>query len=354
MSKVSIKTIENLQNESSAIGALNSNFVAIQTVIDTLLSRNGSSPNQMISLLDMNSQRIINLPAPVNNNEPARHGDLQQYVDEASGFADDAAASAADAGVKQVDVTAKWHDILKRYIGAYASDPTVDDTGVAVVPGAMYYNTTVDEWRFFVEDHIVVGTSGVVVGSSRVIVRYWQAYPQVTLRSLNDVSTDVIADGDFLVWDAGSLSFIPLALAATGIPYTNASLDATTVGGALDEIVTETTLGRYDLAFYIEGLLSEAECLFRMVALHSFTIQTTAVYSAYVGTAPAAAQTLYLKKNGVQFGTISFALGSNTGTISIPGDTVFNKDDRLEMFNQAIPDTAARDFSLSISAKRTV
>lgn len=84
----SLTTLANLQNDTSATTAINGNFTAIATAFEDVLSLSGTAPNQMQSLLDMNSNRILNLPAPASNNEPARFIDIGDAV---------AAATAADA-----------------------------------------------------------------------------------------------------------------------------------------------------------------------------------------------------------------------------------------------------------------
>lgn len=61
------------------LSKINSNFDKIEAFVNNeALSRSNptSSPNQMSNLLDMNGQHIINLPAPVTMNEPARLQDL--------------------------------------------------------------------------------------------------------------------------------------------------------------------------------------------------------------------------------------------------------------------------------------
>lgn len=47
-----------------SIDALNANFTALTAAFDNTLSRDGTSPNAMLANLDMNSQRIVNLPTP--------------------------------------------------------------------------------------------------------------------------------------------------------------------------------------------------------------------------------------------------------------------------------------------------
>ena len=45
---------------------INSELEKIETSIADLLSRKGDTPNEMLSTLDMNNNRITNLPAPTN------------------------------------------------------------------------------------------------------------------------------------------------------------------------------------------------------------------------------------------------------------------------------------------------
>lgn len=74
--KVTLLTFGSLQNDPTAVADLNFNSAAITTAIDNTLSRDGTSPNQMGATLDMNSNAIINLPAPVNGTSPVRLMDL--------------------------------------------------------------------------------------------------------------------------------------------------------------------------------------------------------------------------------------------------------------------------------------
>ena len=78
--KVTVQTVDSLQNQTSALNKINSNFSVLADKIDTLLSRDGDTPNQMEGVLDMNSNRIINLPVPENTTEPARLAEIQTLV----------------------------------------------------------------------------------------------------------------------------------------------------------------------------------------------------------------------------------------------------------------------------------
>ena len=63
----------------------NTNLTAIETAFQNTLSRDGSSPNQMEATLDMNSQRIINLPPPEDANDAARLQDVLDYAGSGGG-----------------------------------------------------------------------------------------------------------------------------------------------------------------------------------------------------------------------------------------------------------------------------
>lgn len=75
MTKVTLSDLDNLTSPT-AISTINSNSATIETAFDNTLSRDGTSPNTMGSSLDMNSNRILNLPSPSANTEPVRLGDL--------------------------------------------------------------------------------------------------------------------------------------------------------------------------------------------------------------------------------------------------------------------------------------
>lgn len=63
-------TLIDLTSGYNAVNTINSNQDLVETAIENTLSRDGTGPNQMDANLDMNSNRIINLPDAVNNSEP--------------------------------------------------------------------------------------------------------------------------------------------------------------------------------------------------------------------------------------------------------------------------------------------
>lgn len=76
MSKVPLTHLVNLQNETTAVNLINNNMDTIENGFENTLSRDGTQPNSMTANLDMNSNRILNLSAPISPTEPVRLGDV--------------------------------------------------------------------------------------------------------------------------------------------------------------------------------------------------------------------------------------------------------------------------------------
>lgn len=74
--KIVLTNLVNLQNETTAVTTINANNAAITTAIDNTLSRDGTNPNTMGASLDMNSNQILNLPAPGSATSPVRLIDI--------------------------------------------------------------------------------------------------------------------------------------------------------------------------------------------------------------------------------------------------------------------------------------
>ena len=70
-------TLTSIGSRYGSIDALNANFDAIEAALDNVLFLDGTVPNNMDANLDMDSNRIINLPTPVDNSDAVTKG----YVD---------------------------------------------------------------------------------------------------------------------------------------------------------------------------------------------------------------------------------------------------------------------------------
>lgn len=67
---VTLTPLTSIQNDTTAVTKINSNSATITTAFSDVLSRSGVQPNSMNSALDMNSNRIINLPTAISVTEP--------------------------------------------------------------------------------------------------------------------------------------------------------------------------------------------------------------------------------------------------------------------------------------------
>lgn len=80
MSKITLTNLVSLQNETTAVNAINVNNNNIVSAFDNTLSRDGTFPNTMNANIDMNSNQILNLPAPAVSSAPLRLQDLASFT----------------------------------------------------------------------------------------------------------------------------------------------------------------------------------------------------------------------------------------------------------------------------------
>lgn len=80
-------TLTDITNESipSAATTVNANSDLIEAALENTLSRDGTGPNAMSAALDMGTNRIINLAAPVSDNDAARKVDIIPGADGSDG-----------------------------------------------------------------------------------------------------------------------------------------------------------------------------------------------------------------------------------------------------------------------------
>lgn len=80
MTKISLNNVGSLIDATTAASTINSNFGVIRTAFDNTLSRDGTTPNQMLAPIDMNSNSITNLPSPLTTTSPLRLQDLNTFI----------------------------------------------------------------------------------------------------------------------------------------------------------------------------------------------------------------------------------------------------------------------------------
>lgn len=73
-------TLTDVTSGYNVAGPINDNNEAIAAAVENTLSRDGTSPNEMEANLDMGDFKIINLGAPINDNDAVRLVDLAAVV----------------------------------------------------------------------------------------------------------------------------------------------------------------------------------------------------------------------------------------------------------------------------------
>lgn len=156
MAKLTLNDVTNFADNSTAVTTTSANNAAIEAFAETVLSRDGTSPNAMNADIDMNSNRIINLATPVNNSDAATKfyvddntGNAAQHAADAAQHAADAAESAQEAADSAADAEETLGDFQNIYYGSAASDPATRPDGSARQDGDLYKNTATANLRVF-------------------------------------------------------------------------------------------------------------------------------------------------------------------------------------------------------------
>lgn len=105
MAKITLTRLASLTNQESAVQALNEWAETLEEFSDLVLSRNGETPNTMSANLDMNSNRLINLPAPVDDNDAVRLVDVVDGIQGPTGATGAAGGPLADGDYGDVVVS---------------------------------------------------------------------------------------------------------------------------------------------------------------------------------------------------------------------------------------------------------
>lgn len=124
MAKLTLSGLASLTNQTSAITSINNNNSAIAAALELTLSRDGATPNQMEADLDMNSNRVLNLPAPQTDSEPLRLIDVSR-LSSLTGII--APGSSTNNGL------VRWVGTTAAQIAS--SGVTVDSSNNLVIPG---------------------------------------------------------------------------------------------------------------------------------------------------------------------------------------------------------------------------
>jgi hypothetical protein len=135
----------------------------------------------------------------------------------------------------------------------------------------------------------------------------------------------------------------------TGLVHTNLNVEIT--GGTSAGAVVLP----YEAGYYFEGIVLAANALKALhVTTQAVTFASGVASEAYTNIVSTAEQVYDLQKNSVSFGSVTFAIGTAVGTVTIGSSTVFAKGDRLEVFGPASPDGTLDQISITLTGTITV
>lgn len=146
-------TVSNINSRYASVAALNNNFNAVVDAIENTLSRDGTSPNQMEANIDMNSNRILNLPDPSTDGEPATKGWVEGLPDTAAASAAAAEASATAAAASETAAEAAAANVVDwDFVGQWTTATAYAVNNIVSIPSGAYQG-----WSFIC---IVAHTAG--------------------------------------------------------------------------------------------------------------------------------------------------------------------------------------------------
>jgi hypothetical protein len=228
MAKITLTDVENLSNEQSVVSTLAQNNRLIEDAIENTLSRDGTAPNTLLEDVDVNSQRLYNLPEPTDAQDAA----TKNYVD---------SIAAADLGditafVAQAEAAADAAELAETNAeAAMASLEGTSTTSVTIGTGTKTFTTQADKYW----------TTGrfVLIQDEADLTTNWM-YGQVTSYSSTTLEVDVLAVGG-----SGTINSWVISIAggrgatgATGADYTaDAELNALASFTATAGLMTQTS-----------------------------------------------------------------------------------------------------------------
>lgn len=195
MAKLTLSDLTNLSNPTSVVNTINNNSALTEAALENTLSRDGTAPNQMEADLDMNSNRILNLPAPTSVGEPIRLGDLDEIADIGAILTPESTTPNA---------IVRWGD--SNGLSILNSPVTVaDTTGTLVTSGGGDLGSSSARWNtvYGVNENLsgTLTVSGQATfgagGFSDAVIGTWGGNPNYNALSLNGVLTNTGITGLF-------------------------------------------------------------------------------------------------------------------------------------------------------------
>ena len=233
-------------------------------------------------------------------------------------------ALGADGALKLSTLNNKWitNNDIPTYISTTSFSVPGDRTGFYVAGAQLRFHTA--------GDYLYAPVASRVFSAGVTTVTLDPAYAVLTA-GIQSVDMGLIA------WDN---------TVAAAVSTLNTALTALTA--------TVNALQVEQIEDWIAGKPGAGALVKRFIAARPFSIPQDAVGSqCKAGTASTGAVTFNLAKNGVNFGTIAFAVGGTVATFSIANATAFAAGDVLSISAPAVQDTTLADIAFFIKGLLT-
>ncbi|SRR6266550_3821768 len=133
MAKLTLSDVSNIGNPHSISNTIGDNNSLIEAAVENTLSRDGTSPNQMSADLDMNSNSILNLPAPTHDTEPIR------LIDANNGISIDVGVTGVLDDLSDVIIASPSLNQVLEYDGTHWTNQTLTGSVLGSAPDSADY-----------------------------------------------------------------------------------------------------------------------------------------------------------------------------------------------------------------------
>ena len=181
-----------------------------------------------------------------------------------------------------------------------------------------------------------------------------------TFASHADVDLTGLATDDVAQYNGSQWVPVSLAAAAGAVPLAGGTMSGllilsgppTVADGAATKAYVDGLAGLtppYDIGVFFNGVPGDSEDILRFKCVRAFRLFAGLSNSrAEALVAATAATTVSIRRNGVQVGTVNWAMGATDATFTLAADVDYAQDDTLELIAQATADATLEDISITL------